>query len=102
MENVPVTSGKYQVMVLHQSYPQGQYGAVRKTVEVKAGEKAGPMELELIPPAAVTGHVLDEDGDPISGCFVEARKAALRNQGVISNTPAQAEDGSYRLSQIPP
>ena len=70
-----VTPGQYQVMVQHQNYPQAQNGAVRKTVEVKAGEKAGPIEFELIPPAAVTGHVLDEDGDPMSGCSVEARKA---------------------------
>jgi hypothetical protein len=96
-----VEPGKYQVMVQQQRYPQS--GAVRKTVEVKAGEKAGPFEFELIPPAAVTGHVLDEDGDPMSGCSVEARKATGVNARFsMSFAQVSVEDGAYRLSQMAP
>src|SRR5580700_3457081 len=38
--------GTYQLMVQHQNYPQARFGAVQKRVEVKAGEKAGPVEVE--------------------------------------------------------
>ena len=98
-----VTPGKYQVTVQHQNYPPAQNGPVRKTIEVKAGEKAGPIELELIPPAVVTGHVLDEDGDPMNGCSVEARRVAIGNQRFgVQSAPALAEDGAYRLHEITP
>jgi len=98
-----LTPGRYQVMVQHQNYPPAQYGPVQKSIEVKAGEKAAPIEMQLIPPTVATGHVLDEDGDPMSGCSVEARRVAIGNQSFgLRSAPASVEDGAYRMSQVPP
>jgi carboxypeptidase family protein len=98
-----LTPTRYYVIVQHSNYPQVRFGMVRKTVDVKAGEKAGPVEVELIPAATVTGHVLDEDGDPMTGCTVEARRGATGFAGSgISNTQVSVEDGSYRLYNVPP
>jgi hypothetical protein len=94
--------GQYQLMVLHPNYPQSQ-NAVRKIVEIKAGEKAAPVNIELIPAASVTGHVVDEDGDPMSGCIVQA--AQQRNSGqnfFMTNAQTSPEDGSYRIHGMAP
>lgn len=94
---------QYMLTVQHQNYPQAQNGPARKSIEIKAGEKAGPVNLELIPGAAVAGHVVDEDGDPLSGCVAEARSFSNPNQGYsVRVGPASVEDGSFRIFEIPP
>lgn len=73
--------GKYQLMIQHQNYPQARNGGIRKSVTISAGEKAGPIEAELIPAASISGRILDEDGDPLNGCFVQAHPADHPEQG---------------------
>ena len=36
------------------------------------------VTLELVPGSVITGHVLDEDGDPLQSCMLEAMPAGLR------------------------
>ena len=51
----------------------------------------------------VTGHVLDEDGDPLNGCLIQARSANNPNQiAAMSRGPMDREDGSYRLYNVAP
>jgi protocatechuate 3,4-dioxygenase beta subunit len=98
-----LAAGQYELAVMHQNYPQGRFGGVHKTIQVSAGETASSVSVELIPGAAVSGQIVDEDGDPLSGCFVQLHPAKNFSQGVqISRTPIAHEDGSYRLSSIPP
>jgi hypothetical protein len=94
-------AGKHRLMFVQQNYPQARFGGVSKTVEVKAGETAGPVTVELMPGAVVTGHIVDEDGDPIPNCRVELDRP--KNSGGISwmGGPSN-EDGEYRLYQIAP
>lgn len=96
-------AGRYQITVIHQSYPQARFGGVRKNVEVSAGEAAARVTVELLPGAAVTGRIVDEDGDPMSGCFVQPHPAKNFNGGVlVTPVPLAGNDGSYRLVNIPP
>jgi len=98
-DNLP--AGQYAVMVQHQEY--SRTNGTRKTVTVKAGEEGSPVTLELIPGAIVTGRVLDEDGDPLSNCFVQPSPAKNLNGGVpTSGRRNSDEDGIYRLAAIPP
>ena len=101
IDNLP--AGKYQLTVQHQNYPQGRMGAIRKTVAINAGEKAGPIEVELIPPGTISGRILDEDGDPLNGCFAQAHPAAHPEQGAQGGpgTQGAVEAGEYRLYGIP-
>jgi hypothetical protein len=95
-----VVPGQYQLTVQHRNYPTARSGPARKTVEIKAGEKAGPIDLTLIPGASVSGHVVDEDGEPLSGCSVMAipPKVPYSQYG----GPVSVEDGTYRLFGISP
>ena len=99
-----LAAGQYQLTVMHQNYPQARMGGVHKTVQVSAVENSPSVTVELVPGAAVTGHVVDEDGDPLSGCMVQVHSAKNFNQterpGQIM--PMAHEDGSYRLYGISP
>jgi hypothetical protein len=92
-----LAEGRYGLTATHQNYPQGSRQA-HKTVEIKSGGRASSITLELIPGAVIAGHVVDEDGDPMSGCFVEAAPASNPTPPYAhfagSNTN---EEGEYRI-----
>ena len=95
-----LSPGEYQLTVTHPSYPQGRMG-VRKSVEVKDGT-ASAVTVELVPGASITGRIVDEDGDPLNGCFVQVHPTGNFNMGVPMRGPMMREDGSYKLYEIPP
>ncbi len=96
-----LTPGKYRLMFDHQNYPQSRMGGATKNVEVKSGETAGPVNVELIPGASVSGRFVDEDGDPIQGCNVEVHPAKNPDQGVnMTGSSGSNEDGEYRAYGI--
>jgi uncharacterized protein (DUF2141 family) len=97
-----LTAGKYQLTVTQQNYPQSFMGGARKTVEVPAGDTAPSVTVELMPGASLSGRVLDEDGDPLNGCFVQPYPAKNINQGIpMMRVPEVRDDGSYRIFGIP-
>jgi protocatechuate 3,4-dioxygenase beta subunit len=98
-----LSPGQYRVMIQHQNYPQARFSGVTKSVEVKAGETAGPLAVDLIPGAAVSGRIVDEEGEPIQGCFVQPHTAKNPDQGAPSEgNPSTNEDGDYRFYSVPP
>lgn len=100
-DNLP--TGPYQVIAMHQNYPQARMGGVRKSVQVTADDNASNVTVEMVPGAAVSGHIVDEDGDPVNGCMVQVHPAKNFSQGVpMRRVPMAGEDGSYRLYSIPP
>ncbi|MBZ5603702.1 MAG: carboxypeptidase-like regulatory domain-containing protein, partial [Acidobacteriia bacterium] len=92
--------GQYLVTAIHQDYPFTNRPAP-KQIEVKAGERTS-QSIELTPGASISGKVLDEDGDPLPGCFVQLHPAAHPQQGApsLGGSPG-AEEGEYRLYGIP-
>jgi protocatechuate 3,4-dioxygenase beta subunit len=96
-------AGQYRLMFQHQSYPQARFGGVAKNIEIKAGESAGPVNVELIPGAAVSGHIVDEDGDPVSNCYVQVHPAKNLDQGVpMMGSSNSNQDGEWRAFGIAP
>ncbi|HTB10678.1 MAG TPA: carboxypeptidase-like regulatory domain-containing protein [Bryobacteraceae bacterium] len=96
-------AGQYRLMFQHPNYPQARFGGVSKFVEIKAGEAAASLSVELIPGAAVSGHVSDEDGDPLSNCPVQIHPAKNSEQGVAMMGGSGSNlEGEYRLFGIPP
>jgi hypothetical protein len=93
---------RYLLNFIHQNYPPGRSGAVRKFVEVSASEATACITVELVPGSAVTGRVVDEDGDPLSGCVIQPHPAKNFNQGFAFRWSAIREDSSYRLFGVPP
>jgi Carboxypeptidase regulatory-like domain len=90
--------GTYELRVSHPRYPAPRNGQPQRKVEVRSGEEASGATIELVPGASISGRVLDEDGDPIPGCFPQARSAKGDQQGVqMLGEDASNDDGEYRV-----
>jgi hypothetical protein len=96
-------AGQYRLVFQHQNYPQARFGGLVKSVEVKAGETSGPIAVDLMPGASVSGRITDEEGEPIQGCFVQPHPVKNPEQGVpMQGNPTTNEDGDYRFYSVPP
>ena len=97
-----LSAGQYQLTVMHQNYPEAFLGGTHKSVQLSATDMTPRVTVELTPGAALSGHIVDEDGDPLSGCLVEPHPAKNPDGGVaMMREPMTHEDGSYRLFGIP-
>jgi hypothetical protein len=85
--------GQYQLGVARRDYPAG------KIIMVSPSENPDPLKIELIPGARVSGRILDEDGDPLIGCGVQARPAEHPEQIIAQSAD---EPGEYRLFGLRP
>jgi hypothetical protein len=98
-----LAAGQYQLTVMHQNYPEARMGGTHKNVRVSVTDPTPSVTVELTPGAAVSGHIVDEDGDPLDGCMIQPHPAKNINGGVpMMRVPMTHEDGSYRLFGIPP
>jgi hypothetical protein len=96
-------AGRYRLAFVHEKYPQARFGGVGKTVDIKAGESAGPIAVELMPGAALSGHVVDEDGDPMPNCYVQIHPAKNPEEGVqMGGSSGSNPEGEYRMFGIAP
>ena len=59
--------GQYRLGAERRDYPDP------KTMAISPAEDPDPVTIELVPGAAVAGRILDEDGDPLRGCWAQAR-----------------------------
>jgi len=81
----------------HQDYPQ--VGPNRpKSIQIAPSEKNGPVTLDLVPGASFSGRIVDEDGDPIAGCFVQAHPAAQPSQAMQAGSANGS--GEYHVTKL--
>ena len=92
--------GIYQLAVQHPRYPQ-MPGQAPVSVEVKAGETAR-VAIPLTPGALISGRVLDEDGDPLSGCWPQLLAARQGDPVGLAGTEHSDSTGAYSLWGIAP
>ena len=85
--------GEYRVAVERSDYPAW------KEVTASPSDDPDPLHIELVPGAVVSGRILDEDGDPLTGCGVDAHPAEHRELVV---TRGDAEASEYRLFGLRP
>lgn len=75
------------------------------TVTLRAGQALSGIEIRMPPSAVVTGHVTDEDGDPMAGVAIEAEQYRYV-QGVktlAARGRAISDDrGIYRIYGLAP
>jgi hypothetical protein len=81
------------------------------TVSVKASQKVSNIDLILVPGGSISGHVLDENGnpvsyviDPITNNKIDIRMMAVYNPVGYSSpyTTQVATDGTYSFNNLPP
>lgn len=85
------------------------------SLEVAAGRQVKDVVIKLMPQGIIAGHVVDEDGDPVSGATVRAdqsvqvngRKVSFGSNQEVTNGEGyffigELEAGRYHLSATPP
>ncbi|MGD0508196.1 MAG: carboxypeptidase regulatory-like domain-containing protein [Terriglobales bacterium] len=72
-------------------------------VTVQAGQSLDDLSLRMLPTAIISGHVIDEDGDPMSGVRVVAQKKKPGKAGREGAASGSTNDlGEYRLPGLFP
>jgi uncharacterized protein (DUF2141 family) len=106
------TEGQFQFAAL----PAGTYKlsatqpgfldrAVRRPISLAPDDHATGVEIRLPPQGLITGHVVDEDGDPVGGAqlaifkqiYLDGEKQWARWNGATAN-----ETGEYRVPNLKP
>ena len=103
-------AGTYTVSAAKSGFVDGAFGQRRPSgpgtsVELTDGQQAANIDIKLARGGVVTGHVLDEQGEPLARAMVTVlRQQYVRGQKQL--TPAgtdQSDDrGQYRVFGLPP
>jgi hypothetical protein len=90
----------YSVTVERDGYVASSQSQTR-TITVQAGQTTAGVDLELIRTGAISGRVVDPDGEPMPRASVQLRSVRERRRGPFLG--ALTDDrGAYRIFQIPP
>jgi hypothetical protein len=74
----------------------------RMVVNIKAGPDNSEVILRLISTGAISGRVLDSDGEPITGATVQVVPLNQKKGGVPPSSAVTNDRGEYRSFNIPP
>jgi len=105
-----VPPGEYSLNVSRNGYMTESYGARKPTdpgvpLSLAPGKQLDDLIFRLTPAAVITGHVRDENGEPLPGAQVTALLTSF-NEGKRTLVPASSVEtndlGEYRLFNLPP
>lgn len=90
---------------VRQLYGQRTPGGSGAILTLSSGQKSPNITFQMIPAAVISGHVYDEDGEPVVYAQVVAMHYAYRNgqRQLVSNGGGQTNDlGEFRLFGLSP
>ena len=101
-------AGQYFIQAQHEKYPGGgpSIDFSRQTsVSVAAAEQKSGIELKLMPGGSVSGHIVDEEGNPMPRCSVSPMRFEDSGTGSVQvvrrNPPASSDEkGEYRIDNV--
>lgn len=105
-----VSPGAYNLTAQHQNFAVQRYGATRPglpgtKLSLSAGQQLTNIELKLTPFGVISGKVVDEDGDPVTGVSVTVMKWQFSRNGrqlAPSGGGGTTNDrGEYRIFNLP-
>src|SRR6266404_6034104 len=97
-----VDPGTYVLAVQRDGYVVARRGQ-SQTVNVQAGQITSEVKLKLLRTGAISGRILDADGDPISGVNVVLSAVRARKGARSATAYATTNDrGEYRAFHIAP
>jgi hypothetical protein len=107
---IRVDPGRYRLLASHngyipQLYGERAFGGRGSILTVAAGQKISDLTFRLTPAAVITGHVYDEDGEPLAEARVLVLRRALdRGQGeLVTERWSETNDrGEFRAFGLPP
>jgi carboxypeptidase family protein len=102
-----LAAGQYNIFVQSEKYPPTQDsldGNQPHSLSLAADEQKQDITLSLTPGASVRGRIVDDDGNPMSGCNATAMQ--LRDTGMgrtlqQSGNSQSDEKGEYRIYNLP-
>jgi len=100
-------AGQYTIQAFNDSYPVPrnplQIERTRFVITVGENEQKQDVSLKLVPSASVNGRVVDEEDNPMRGCFVMAMQSRATDSGPapFSVQSAQTDDKGEYLMKIP-
>jgi Carboxypeptidase regulatory-like domain len=108
LKNVP--SGQYHLTVTRNGYYRTEYGQKKPgdpgaTFSLRPGQKVTDLLFKLGRAGVITGHVFDEDGEPMPRTVVMAMRMVYENghKELRPETPSQSNDlGEFRLYGLSP
>jgi hypothetical protein len=108
VENVP--PGHYDLQVSRNGFVDAEYGqkkigAPGAILTLSAGQHISDLVFKLARAASISGHVFDEDGEPIAHAEVIAYRAAHQSgrEERTSDQPISTNDlGEFRIFDLPP
>jgi hypothetical protein len=103
-----IAPGRYQLWVQRAGFLPSYFGAHApnrpgKSIALSAGENRRDVNFSLEPPGVITGHVYDQDGEPLTTAVILYREEWRDGHKRISQAGgANADDeGEYRLFGLP-
>jgi Carboxypeptidase regulatory-like domain len=103
-----IQAGNYWLEAEHQGLIESKYGEdAGAPVELRlvAGQNLSDLNIKLLPPAAISGLVRDEDGDPWTHASVNVSRSVWKDgkrqlQGFATEEVNDA--GEFRVGHLPP
>jgi hypothetical protein len=103
-----IVPGKYVAWVQRQGFLPVVYGAhgpnrPGKFLILSAGEARKTVNFSLEPPGVITGHIYDEDGEPLSVAVQLWRESWRTGRRTLDQAGGAAsnDEGEYRLYGLP-
>lgn len=102
--------GRFTLTATKAGHVEGSYGRLRpggptQSIELAADQHVSDATIALWKYAAITGRVMDENGDPIVNATVRVLRRAIvagRRQLVTGATDTTDDRGTYRISALEP
>jgi hypothetical protein len=95
-------AGRFKLATQHPRFVAYSLSGV---LELKADSQLPGLTLKLTPSSAITGRVIDSDGDPIEGAIVQVCRPAhfFTEERWLPSTAGRTDDrGVFRISGLPP
>ena len=100
-----VPAGTWRLRARKPGFADGRYPPKAGPLRLIAGQEMTHLDIRLVPYCTVSGHVLDEDGEPLPGAIVSALSYRY-DSGHRRLMPADKDEtnnkGEFNLARIPP
>ena len=106
---IHLAAGTYRLWAERPGYARQTYGSRSpegqgSAISVAAGEQLHDLDLRMVPLGAITGNVLDDDGDAMQGVGIQVLRfsyATGRRQLIPVSGASSDDRGQYRAYGLP-
>lgn len=107
--SIRLDAGSYRLWAERPGYARQTYGSRSPegqglVISVAAGAELHDLDMRMVPLGAITGAVLDEDGDPVQGVGIQVLRFSYttgRRQLIPVSGASSNDRGEYRAYGLP-